>query len=611
MSLPIEIPVRSKSIPRTTKREKRNKEHASSDSQVTYFCFTSNEDDTDPDRRGGYERVRSVKRRKSVKLSRSKRVSQSFGSTLKVEKKCPRRCSTPECGHMINNSDGMSGICPTNSITAALLLAHQTLKLSCPLLPIEITPPVPAPLVVEDPPSSDNVSDLEEDTVKYNIDPVLLNGSSGNFGSTGARSAPSTPQGVLGPSVALSGEPHSQPCSPSYTVTTIPKSPSHVFGKYDKGALKQLSSSAPIMTAQARSPEPPSPKVGKGEKMPAGSSKARQKKFHRLFTQVDDDERVINYYSCALIGDILLQGHLYITKNYFAFYSNVFGYVTKLLIPLASVMKISKEKTARIIPNAVGVATADDKHVFGSLLSRDSTYKLMTMVLKAANSVVPVETLPVPQDIIRPGELDASEFSGDEESSSQSGNESPTIRSVQRIIPTITKMSPEKTVTDGAIKIPLNNRSDSSSPSLKDGSIKGLPTLAKYNVFLLVSTLLLLLLFTSAGILLYRISRIQTKYTLGLQDSLIAPTNEIYNEILHWQSQLHSKSAGAVHSFLDTNLDQIAKVRKSLEALSTLLMPNSPSASQAQAPEHRSEVPPETNTKLRMDSSALPDGTAS
>ena len=35
-------------------------------------------------------------------------------------------------------------------------------------------------------------------------------------------------------------------------------------------------------------------------------------------------------YSCALVGDILLQGHLYITENYFAFYSNVFGYITKV-----------------------------------------------------------------------------------------------------------------------------------------------------------------------------------------------------------------------------------------------------------------------------------------
>ncbi len=33
-------------------------------------------------------------------------------------------------------------------------------------------------------------------------------------------------------------------------------------------------------------------------------------------------------------------------------------------------LKVSKEKTAKIIPNAVGITTAEEKHVFGSLLSR-------------------------------------------------------------------------------------------------------------------------------------------------------------------------------------------------------------------------------------------------
>lgn len=95
---------------------------------------------------------------------------------------------------------------------------------------------------------------------------------------------------------------------------------------------------------------------------------------------------LISDYSCALIGDILLQGNLYITKNYFAFYSNVFGYVTKLLIPILSVEKITKEKTARIIPNAVGISTSEDKHVFGSLMSRDTTYRYMNKVLEAARN---------------------------------------------------------------------------------------------------------------------------------------------------------------------------------------------------------------------------------
>jgi hypothetical protein len=59
-------------------------------------------------------------------------------------------------------------------------------------------------------------------------------------------------------------------------------------------------------------------------------------------------------------------------------------YLLQLLIPTVSVLEISKEKTARIIPNAIGVVTGDDKHVFCSLLSRDSTYRLMVHVWNMA-----------------------------------------------------------------------------------------------------------------------------------------------------------------------------------------------------------------------------------
>lgn len=44
---------------------------------------------------------------------------------------------------------------------------------------------------------------------------------------------------------------------------------------------------------------------------------------------------------------------------------------------------IQKEKTARIIPNAVGVYTTDDKHhTFGSLMSREATYQHMVQTKK-------------------------------------------------------------------------------------------------------------------------------------------------------------------------------------------------------------------------------------
>lgn len=89
-------------------------------------------------------------------------------------------------------------------------------------------------------------------------------------------------------------------------------------------------------------------------------------------------------FSCAFVSDILLQGFLYITKNHIAFYSNVFGYITKLLIPFAAVARISKEKTVKIIPNAIAVATIDERHVFSSFLSREAAYQLMVGVWREA-----------------------------------------------------------------------------------------------------------------------------------------------------------------------------------------------------------------------------------
>lgn len=96
-------------------------------------------------------------------------------------------------------------------------------------------------------------------------------------------------------------------------------------------------------------------------------------------------------------------------------------------------MKISKEKTAKIIPNAVGVATIDERHVFGSFMSREAAYRLMLSVWR------PIADADTPPAIVAAavaathlsvtpngGNVDISECSIEEDSSSAiSGNESP------------------------------------------------------------------------------------------------------------------------------------------------------------------------------------------
>ncbi|CAH0553647.1 unnamed protein product, partial [Brassicogethes aeneus] len=463
---------------------------------------------------------------------------------------------------------------------------------------------LPAPLVIEDPPSNDDDSPDLEEHIKYLGDPALLNGSSGNFGSAGPRSAPTTPQGVFcgstGSNSSLGlgtgqtgglvinalgigtqqqlqagqqqqqtqqdqqlqlqqpfGGAASQPCTPGCTSPSIQRSPSHsVFTKCDKTNLKHLSTSTPQMTAQGQLTEPPSPKAYKEGKVRT-TSKSHQKKFRRHFQNVNEEE-VLNHYLCALIGDILLQGHLYITTNYFAFYSNVFGYVTKLLIPVLSVEKITKEKTARIIPNAVGIQTSDDKHVFGSLMSRDTTMQYMITVWQKAKNVN--SALPIPPevpDITPEAEIESSE-------SAESGRDSP----IDDDPPTFKKCDvPLQTETDI-----YERRSSKGLVRTVQEAISEFSKLPRQSLILFATTLLLILLFLSAGILLYRISKIQNRYSLAMQDSRSAGGEEIYSNLLQWQSHLHTKSAGAVNNFLDSNLDQIAKVRQSLEALSTLLI---------------------------------------
>lgn len=82
--------------------------------------------------------------------------------------------------------------------------------------------------------------------------------------------------------------------------------------------------------------------------------------------------------------------------------------------------KISKEKTAKIIPNAVGVATADERHVFGSFISREAAFRLMCSVCPPLAPAVAL----LPKD---PASIEISEeYSIEDDSScSVSGNESP------------------------------------------------------------------------------------------------------------------------------------------------------------------------------------------
>ncbi|XP_068209035.1 protein Aster-B-like isoform X2 [Palaemon carinicauda] len=112
--------------------------------------------------------------------------------------------------------------------------------------------------------------------------------------------------------------------------------------------------------------------------------KSRSEDLKRLFKDLPSDERLIVDYSCALQKDILVHGRLYVTPNYFSFYSKIFGWETFVSIKCKDIIAMTKEKTALVIPNAIEVRTEGEKHFFTSFASRDKTYLMLFRIWQNA-----------------------------------------------------------------------------------------------------------------------------------------------------------------------------------------------------------------------------------
>ncbi|KAK1807021.1 hypothetical protein P4O66_004849 [Electrophorus voltai] len=93
---------------------------------------------------------------------------------------------------------------------------------------------------------------------------------------------------------------------------------------------------------------------------PPTSYKQRREEFRKTFKELVESERLIVDYACALQKDILLHGRLYLTESYLCFYSNIF-WVTKITVKLRDIASMSREKTARWIPNAIQIYTNTEK----------------------------------------------------------------------------------------------------------------------------------------------------------------------------------------------------------------------------------------------------------
>ncbi|KAG8456240.1 hypothetical protein GDO86_002148 [Hymenochirus boettgeri] len=146
------------------------------------------------------------------------------------------------------------------------------------------------------------------------------------------------------------------------------------------GSRKKLPQSGPRIYESELSPDMKNEMKLERKKSNAGQFSKSNAQYHKLFKDVPKEEMLIESFTCALQKDLLYQGKLYISTNWVCFHSKVFGKDTKLVIPVITIALIKKTKTALLVPNALVIATITERFIFVSLLSRDTTYKLLKSI---------------------------------------------------------------------------------------------------------------------------------------------------------------------------------------------------------------------------------------
>ncbi|OCT93607.1 hypothetical protein XELAEV_18011282mg [Xenopus laevis] len=119
------------------------------------------------------------------------------------------------------------------------------------------------------------------------------------------------------------------------------------------------------------------PKGTDEEQKPTVSSstyKQRSEEFRKIFKELPESEKLIVDYACALQKEILLQGRIYLSENWLCFHSNIFRWETTICLQLRDITSMTKEKTARLIPNAIQVGTENEKLFFTSFATRDRSF---------------------------------------------------------------------------------------------------------------------------------------------------------------------------------------------------------------------------------------------
>jgi hypothetical protein len=113
--------------------------------------------------------------------------------------------------------------------------------------------------------------------------------------------------------------------------------------------------------------------------------RATARAFRQTFS-LPHTERLVNYFSCSSGGGLISQGWMYISENFLAYYSYVFGVESKILVEMKNILEIRKERSRKtLLPDTIYVKTSEGREIrFSNLFHRDEAYDLLQSLVNRA-----------------------------------------------------------------------------------------------------------------------------------------------------------------------------------------------------------------------------------
>eukprot|EP01119_Soliformovum_irregulare_P019130 TRINITY_DN6001_c0_g1_i5.p1 TRINITY_DN6001_c0_g1~~TRINITY_DN6001_c0_g1_i5.p1 ORF type:complete len:737 (-),score=210.23 TRINITY_DN6001_c0_g1_i5:208-2418(-) len=105
--------------------------------------------------------------------------------------------------------------------------------------------------------------------------------------------------------------------------------------------------------------------------------------YRRRFTLSEDDILLKEFSAALLKGGLLQHGKFFISRNFFCFYSNLFGFVNTEKIPVKDIIEIRKIHN---ISMGITLFTTNNKYNFTSFFSRDKAYAMMVDIWESVTS---------------------------------------------------------------------------------------------------------------------------------------------------------------------------------------------------------------------------------